>query len=509
MKDIYCFIVRTLLSVAVILLTGACSGHDDFPADAADGNAPVMVFASAAVPEHATRTGGENEMIRDRKLLFTYPSVPDGKMESLEVEFGADGIGYVYDNNGKVLLWESIYDKGGKDFAVYLDNLVNYKVKEPDFSSDNRVDRCDNFDKIYFGPQIPAVDDDYYKNKYKRMIARENSDEADEVDIIWGKISQPEAGKALKFELEHKMSKISFRFYCDVEDEDIRTLLEDNVKVKLDNLLVWLEDNRNDNNEGSNPFCRKSGVIQNRGAYSYQKNVYIAGSAEEGEKLKHIQGDIYFVTPGWIVPRTTGFNAEPWWPILTIALNDGTSYSGPLPKTMRYWSDKINGFEDRAICFESGYHHVFNVKLVHDLGKRELLFSSVEVFPFTRLPDENTPLLESGIYTWADFVSLVKLYNEDSSEKNYRLMKYGRFKYGEWNIQLWHDIEAASEDVAAGLPKFKEKVPLIKFSYSYSKYNAETGKYETLEKSRTIKFGSKIINADNYNQELLEPVSGE
>lgn len=64
-------------------------------------------------------------------MLFTYPSLSAGKIQSAICEFDEKGYGYVYTNNSKTekLRWKDI-NITGKD-TIYLDNLVNYPVQDP------------------------------------------------------------------------------------------------------------------------------------------------------------------------------------------------------------------------------------------------------------------------------------------------------------------------------------------------------------------------------------------
>lgn len=456
-----------MLSVALSFTVISCTNEVEVSTPEVDYDQPVVIRATTQGNNMATRADGnepeveQNTPIRDRTLLFTYPSRPEGgKMKSLKVDFDGNGNGYVYTDEEKKqpLKWKDVYTgentyPGESVDAVYLDNLLAYPVQEPDPNSEDVLKRHNNFTKIRFGREGDRVDKtvDYYNNDYKRMIAQVGTPNANTVDIIWGSISEPRIGKALEFELEHKMSAISFRFFSD--DNAIKKQLQgENIKVWLDNMRPWLEDTRDDYDPGIVPFNRKSGSIHEAGGYNFQKGIFLV---KDGSLIAPEEPETsYYSTPVWIFPPFTFTLSGGYTPQLTIELDDDL-YVGPLPDRMNYWSLNQEGkwtfIENADICFMPNYHLVFNVELVSQLEEREILFHAVEAFPWGGRFDENLTLKESGIYTWDDLVALSEVYEEDSSQQNYRLLKYGTWEDDKWIFKLWRDI-----DVEAGtdIPKF-------------------------------------------------------
>ena len=82
-------------------------------------------------------------------------------------------------------------------------------------------------------------------------------------------------------------------------------------------------------------------------------------------------------------PRTYEYSTAGNLPKLTIELNDGSKYSGTLPQTIQYWmTDNKTGESElmtTKLFFKSGYHFIFDVKLVDKLGDREILFQHITV----------------------------------------------------------------------------------------------------------------------------------
>ena len=176
-------------------------------------------------------------------------------------------------------------------------------------------------------------------------------------------------------------------------------------------------------------------------------------------------------------------------PKLTIELNDGSKYSGTLPQTIQYWmTDNKTGesvLMTTKLFFKSGYHFIFDVKLVDNLGEREILFQDITVGAWVFKYNDEFTMSESGINTWDDFTALAKVFNEDYSEKNYRLMKYGQWNAGKemWGFKLWNDITVSGD---FELPQF------------------DNGNFEIDFGLRKITVGDKVINSGNYKSYLVK-----
>lgn len=155
-------ILSGFLLIAVLLLTGACTTEEtENTIPVFNPDDPIMIYATVDGTSIATRAG-ENEKIKSRTMLFTYPSLSAGKIQSAICEFDEKGYGYVYTNNSKTekLRWKDI-NITGKD-TIYLDNLVNYPVQDPTLTTIHKKNNeievwIDNFTYFYFGPEDPNM----------------------------------------------------------------------------------------------------------------------------------------------------------------------------------------------------------------------------------------------------------------------------------------------------------------------------------------------------------------
>ncbi len=474
------------------------------------GDEPVMIRATVPGAAPSTRNGaaynpGPPTPITGRTMLFTFPSIPDGKMKSLPCEFDDQGIGYIYYRDGndqkKQLRWRDIYTTDEKK-AVYLDNLVEYPVQEGDFANSDVLKKYDNFTKMRFGPveegyNYPLLENvdpvpEYWDPThtyflYKWMISPDdNSPYAQEVDIIWaqfpgiingtssdggrlnGKLAD-HVGQSIHFELEHKMSTIIFRFYCtDEKDNTLELLLNEKAAiVYLDDMSVWLEHKNTigEQTDGNNtddatraiPFQRQNGQIYTGGAAAKQDGVLLTEMLTEEEPSSTTSEKIYYSTPTWIVPPIKVFNVG-YSPVLTIKLGQYT-FSGSLPDKMQYWEQDENGqlklSDPVNLAFKEGYRHTFNVRLTLDLGTPDLIFDLVEVAPWSPRFTENVTAGESGIYYWEDLKYVAELYNKNPGKDNYKLMRYGTWKedsqeptQGKWVFPLWDNIIVPANESA-------------------------------------------------------------
>lgn len=463
------------------------------PAPTEDGDQPVMLRATMPGTGLATRNGsydpGPSTPITSRTLLFTFPSAQNGKMKSLPCEFDAQGIGYIYyeDDNGqrKQLRWRDI-DTKPDDNAVYLDNLVKYPVQEGDFANSDPLKKYDNFTKMRFGPptkgyKFPLIEGGKTASAYteegdkggktciyKWTVSPDNSPYAQEVDLIWGQIPgringtspgggvldgrlDDHIGQPIHFELEHKMSTILFRFYCDeTKEEELKKLLaQEKATVFMDRMRVWLEhkqsigegedETEEQDNKRRIPFQRQNGVIDN-GGMAIQDGLLLTETLKKEEPTS--SGKTYYSTPTWIIPPFRSFTGDR--PVLTIQLGE-YKFSGQLPQYMQYWSKDGNGewhLSDRVLLgFKEGYRHTINVQLKMDLGTPDLIFKTVEVSPWGHTFNESSTAGESGIYYWEDLKYVAGLHNENPGEENYKLMRYGTWNAeGSWVFPLWQNI---------------------------------------------------------------------
>lgn len=478
-------ILRNLLPVIIFLLAGSCANETEIlvpTTNDENGDKPVVIRATIAGSLPSTRSEDtdneyipeEPESIKNRTLLFTYPSVADGgAMKSVPCTFNEEGIAYIQieeEGNTRTLLWKDIYTVHDTN-TIYLDNLVNYPVQTPNPDSEDILEQFDNFTKMRFGPPEEGFNlkdmtiegiEDRYGGRYKWMIAKEEETDPDkiwkkeEVDIIWGKYPstktthlRDQVGQPLHFELEHKMSAILFRFYS--KDPKIsEALKESEVTVYWDNVRVWIEDSQIESDSHFRPFIRYNGELLNYGQKkNLQKGVILAKKERLTPSTQNNDPDhpVYYETPVWIYPMCQELLTSR--PQLTIEI-DGTKYSGALPPKMRYWEIDSKGEWHLStpvnLAFKSGYRHTFNVELVNKLDKQEILFHEVTVSPFIWYFNEKVTAAESGIYNWSDLKWAAKTYNESSSENNHKLWRYGKYIDGKWEFQLWRNIKIPEDE---------------------------------------------------------------
>ena len=531
-----------LLPVVSLLWATSCTDEVDNPPSSTElGDEPVMVSAGTVVTGAGTRSGdtgpwvGENTPIKGRTMLFTYPSQPDGEMKSAYCVFDENGIGYVYADminypNGERLRWKDIrtgaasYPAPAVD-AVFLDNLVNYPVENktwpvPDNSGHEfninfftRILSCVHQPQSLLVPnpikhgQDPATafvkeesDKPHQSYRFRQMIAPVGHKEAEEVDIIWGKIDKPKPNKSLHFELEHQMSAISFRFYT--EDPTLEQQLAEATEVWMDEVRIWLDDQSTDGayaNELYSGFNRKAGSVYGRSDL-YRENAVASGlylvkhdadDVTDGRPKQLIEEQsadgltTYYTTPMWIVPPYK-WRKGGMLPKVSLRLKDNTVYTGRLPDKPSYTEQTPPHFEDGLLRFWKGYHTTFKVRLISGNETFDLLFENVTVSSFSPWGKFDDPsLAESGIYSGEDLAALAATYNKNPDENNYRLLRYGRFEGSKWIFPIWCRIDIPVEQP---LPQFvNSNFEILKKDGSYGIYQGEEDVTEQIPHSRNRK----------------------
>lgn len=511
-----------LLPVVSLLWATSCTDEMDNPPSSTElGDEPVMVCARTVDTGAATRAGdtgpleGENTPIKERTMLFTYPSQPYGEMKSAYCVFDENGIGYVYADMTNYpdckqrLRWKDILTgaasyPGDAVDAVFLDNLVNYPVEEKTWTVPGqngkefninfftRILTCKKQPKSLLVPnpiehgQDPTTafvkeekNQPHDNYRFRQMIAPVGHKEAEEVDIIWGKIDKPTPNKSLNFKLEHQMSAISFRFYT--ENDLLEEQLAGATEVWMDEVRIWLDDQNIDGNYANvwySSFNRKEGSVYGRSDLYREaqtaNGLYLvqAGNTDKRpeELIKDDSDDsrTYYTTPMWIVPPYK-WKSGGRFPKVSLRLKDGTLYTGHLPEKLSYWEQTPQHVGDGTLRFWKGYHITFKVRLSSDNDEFELLFESVTVSPFSSWGKIDDPTLaESGIYSGEDLDNLTKTYNTNSDKDNYRLLRYGSHDGKQWIFHLWRRVDIPIDQP---LPQFKNgQFEIQKMSGSYGIY---------------------------------------
>ncbi len=321
------------------------------------------------------------------------------------------------------------------------------------------------------------------------MVAEAGSKEAENgIDIVWGKIDRAEVGKSLHFVLTHKMSQLTFRFYS--EDEAIRKALEEGTRITVSLTNVQRSVTRWPGNPHPRknqlvPFTRNKGVIEHTGRSEHETVLFASG-----EPLTPIEETTatYYASRTMVLPPFAWIQSiqAQYHPMLSIELDDGSKYSGGLPTKIQYWMTDDKGESQLMtsdLSFKPGYHTVFDVKLVENLDKKEILFQNITVSDWIFKYNDEITASESGINTWEDLTASAEVFNEDPSQKNYRLMKYGTWNGSRWVFKLWNDITVSEE---LELPQF------------------DNGDFEIDFNGKMIIWGSQEIDEETYKQLLVK-----
>lgn len=484
--------------VALVLAWGCTMAEPEHSGgnEAVGPDMPVVINASEYRLGNAKRAGG-NQMVKSRRMLFTYPSRPSGEMKSAVCVFDEKGYGFVYigdPEDKESLKWKDLYTEKQGGCDVYLDNLLNFPVQEADVSHADFRKRYDNFKHIEFIPG--ASDPTEYELTGKGnivMVAEAGSPKAENlVDIVWGRIPNAEAGKPLHFELTHKMSQLTFRLYSEEEPLQNKLAGGKNIKVTLVYVQRSLTRNAGSPNhprsEKFPPFRRTDGHIELSGRSENENENILFNEGSLREEADVEDGRTYYSSRTMVLPpyEHTG---QMRMPSLTVELDDGTKFSGGLPSTIDYWyidnKGEVQLGQKTALWFISTYHTIFYAKLYENMSRREILFQNVKVEDWETMYSDTVVIAQSGINTWDDLTALAEVFKEDPSEDNYRLMKYGEWvgngADGHWVFYLWKNITVSDSQT---IPQFVN------------------GNFEIRFEGHWITVGTTEINQENYRQYL-------
>lgn len=253
-------------------------------------------------------------------------------------------------------------------------------------------------------------------------------------DLVWGTVKVKDVSNAplsyVHFGLKHLMSMLTFNI--ESNDETIKSILNnpENIDVKLYRVIT-----------------KPSTYNRLTGAISINGNIDPIG--EENSIMLDIietEQNESATTENWIFPPQKFINNQR--PILSITLTEGdgttNTFKGVLPETMLY----ENSYE--LLEFISGCHLTINVEL-GNWENPQIQFRPVLVKKWVDKGDAQLNSNQVGVYTAEELKELVDAYNEDPSEDNLTLWKYGILNGDTWTFYLWKTLTNVTLDPSNSL----------------------------------------------------------
>ena len=396
-----------IVAMAVMgIMTVACTDYDLNGQTGWQGD--ELLELSASISE-TVPTRAEGEPAKGT-YYFSYIKSNENSYQTLEVDF----------TEGKDTLtaptWKDINTNDITNKLFILDN-VPY-INENGFTSSNN-----DKNKLIDLKDIKKEETDT-ESRYNAGPAPTVPGEGN--DLLWDTVKVEKVSAAplspVHFDLEHRMSMLTFKLQS--KDPEIYTLLKDieNVEVKLHRVITEpYQFNRLTGaitiNSNTKPIDEKAAVKLDVAEYTSEEVA---------------------ITESWIFPpqefHSTGR------PVLAITLTDTEknqtrTFKGVLPESMLY-EGKYEPLE-----FLSGCHLTVTVVLGNwdDLA---INFRPVLVKKWVTYSAKDINAKQVGVYTAEELTELVKAYNQDSSEDNLTLWKYGTYDKGNstWIFYLWKNL---------------------------------------------------------------------
>ena len=404
-----------IVAMAVMgIMTVACTDYDLNGQTGWQGD--ELLELSASISE-TVPTRAEGEPAKGT-YYFSYIKSNENSYQTLEVDF----------TEGKDTLtaptWKDINTNDITNKLFILDN-VPYIYENGFTSSNNDKNKLINLQDI--------------KKEETDTESRYNAGPAPTVpgegnDLLWDTVKVEKVSAAplspVHFDLEHRMSMLTFKLRS--KDPEIYTLLKDieNVEVKLHRVITE-----------PYQFNRLTGAIT-----IYSNTKPIDEKAAVKLDVAEYTSEEVAITESWIFPpqefHSTGR------PVLAITLTDTEknqtrTFKGVLPESMLY-EGKYEPLE-----FLSGCHLTVTVVLGNwdDLA---INFRPVLVKKWVTYSAKDINAKQVGVYTAEELTELVNAYNENSSEKNLALWKYGVYNdnngSGTWTFDLWKSITGTFDE---------------------------------------------------------------
>lgn len=400
-----------VLPIAIGLAFIACTEKDPVVQPQADSQ-PIALLASI---DEGNQTGTRvTSGTIEEGIYYLSFADPDNTetLQTIETLFES-GTGYpwVYEaasEEGQApqsypLNWENV-TTSGRNATFYLDNV------ETDETT-----------------QIIQLGEEYAASEY-------NAEADDKNDIVWGKLPNVAWNTAtLSFtgnnQLTHRMSRVRVEIGYEGVDQPTDPVYT----VSLSGVKTIPAS-----------FNRTTGAITPNTTTSSIDLLKDGELTEEGN-----------FTPSWILPPQTFTDGRPELTIQVLAGGETTTYRGTLPaymfpntNTPTDEDDFEFGGEPQPLAFQAGKLLTIRVTLVEEVGNRDILFLPAVVEEWNNIGTIGGLISRQlGIYDEADWEEVVNAYNEDPSESNPTLKRFGTYNNGKWTIHIFANIgdETATE----------------------------------------------------------------
>lgn len=390
-----------VLPIAIGLALSACSEKDPVVQPQADSQ-PIAL--SASIDEGSlTGTRVASGTIEEGTYYLSFADPTNAEaLQSVETLF-ENGIGYpwVYEaasGEGEApqsypLNWENV-TTSGKSATFYLDNVETDETAP-----------------------IIQLGEAYKASEY-------NAGADDQNDIVWGRLQNVGWNNpTLSFTLTHRMSRVR----VEIGYEGVTPPTDPVYTVSLSGVKTIPAS-----------FNRTTGAV------TADNETSIITLLKNGDLT-----EIGNFTPSWILPpQRFATNGRPELIIQVLAGGETTTYRGKLPgymfpntNTPTDDDDFEFGGEPEPLEFQAGRLLTIRVTLVDEVGKRDILFLPAVVENWHNIGTIGGIISRQlGIYDEDDWREVVTAYNEDSSESNATLKRFGTYNNGKWTIHVFANI---------------------------------------------------------------------
>ena len=451
-----------VLPIAIGLALSACSEKDPVVQPQADSQ-PIAL--SASIDEGSlTGTRVASGTIEEGTYYLSFADPTNAEaLQSVETLF-ENGIGYpwVYEaasGEGEApqsypLNWENV-TTSGKSATFYLDNVETDETAP-----------------------IIQLGEAYKASEY-------NAGADDQNDIVWGRLQNVGWNNpTLSFTLTHQMSRVR----VEIGYEGVTPPTDPVYTVSLSSVKTIPAS-----------FNRTTGEVTPK----LDETTSTITLLEEGDLT---EGGNF--TPSWILPPQTFTDKRPGLTIQVAAGGETTTYSGTLPAYMFPNTNTNTPTDDddfefegepEPLEFQAGKLLTIRVTLVDEVGNRDILFLPAVVEKWQNIGTIGGIISRQlGIYDEDDWEEVAIAYNEDPSESNATLKRFGTYSNGKWTIHVFANIGQDGDTFT----KFKNNTNLNLIKYDWTIFGKTN--VEDLIESDT----EPDVN-EGENQEPTTPDGGE